>query len=480
MQQKPGEPAKQPRFFVDVFKISAGTAVAQAIVVLAAPVLTRLYAPEAFGIAATFMSVVAVLGAIACLRFDLTIMLPGRDETAANLLMVSILASLAVALLTIPLVWFAGRWLAEAIGNPAIEPYLWLVPFGVLIQGMTSALSYWHTRTKRFALLSVAQVNGQLTGTSTNLAIGFAGFGSGGTMIEASVASQVVAALTLGNTIWRSDRRLFRSALSLRDMVAGVSRYKSFPLFGSWSGLFNTLSWQMPVLILGVFFSPVVVGFYALGFRILQMPMSLVGRAIGQVFFQRAAEARRQGLLGALVERLFQRLLMIGLPLMLTLTFVGRDLYFVVFGAAWAEAGVYTQILSLWALFWFISSPLSTLLGVLEKQEFALKFNAVLLATRVLTLAAGGWMGSARLALALYAASGILAYGYLNLATMREAGLALRGIGRLVARELAFVLPYGGALLAAQMVDGAPVHVLVSATIFFVAFVLFRYWKDRS
>jgi O-antigen/teichoic acid export membrane protein len=195
--------------------------------------------------------------------------------------------------------------------------------------------------------------------------------------------------------------------------------------------------------MLAIFFSTDIVGFYSLGFGILQLPMSLVGSAIGQVFFQHSAEAYKQGRLAPLVDETFHRLVLLGLFPMLTLTLVGKSLAVVAFGQAWAEAGIYTQILGVWAFFWFISSPMSNLFFVLEKQEFLLRINILLLITRLISLGLGGYLGSARLSLLLFAGTGILVYGYLCVSILIYSGATWARIGSIFLQAFSYFLPFG-------------------------------------
>jgi O-antigen/teichoic acid export membrane protein len=247
------------------------------------------------------------------------------------------------------------------------------------------------------------------------LGAGYAGHATAGSMIGASVGGQAIATAVLGAKIWMDDGQMLRGNVSLGRMLSGIKRHRKFPMYSTWSALLNTASWQLPAFLLFRFFSSTVVGYYALGFRVLQMPMDLIGSAIAQVFFQRASEARVHGTLAALVENTLRRLVMIGLFPMLMLTIVGRDLFAVVFGANWAEAGVYTQILSVWAFVWFVSSPISALFSVLEKQELDMLLNVVNFAGRLLALGIGGALHNPRIAMVLFACSGLVTYGAMNL-----------------------------------------------------------------
>jgi len=459
-EEKPS--GKSISFAGDVLKLVSGTTIAQLITLLAAPILTRLYSPDAWGVLAIFHSITLILGIIACMRYELAIMLPETDEEAANLLGVSLGFSFIIGLLLIPVCRWCRDPLLTLMNAPALGPYLWLVPPMVCISGVFLALNYWNSRTRHFGRLSIARVSSSLATTTVTLGLGFAGYATAGSMVGASVAGQTVATSVLGGQIWRDNRSIFRRSIRWRDMIATLKRYRSFPIFSTWSGLLNTVSWQLPVLMFGAFFSPAVVGFYALGFRILQMPMMLIGRAIGQVFHQRAAEANIQGALAPLTEGIIRRLVVFCLLPMLMLTIIGRDVFVVVFGREWAEAGVYTQILSVWAIVWFVSSPLSTLYGVLEKQAQGLLLQAAIFLSRLVSIGIGAYLDNAKIALLLFSLSGIGVYGYLiyKIAVFSEVNLRniAAGLTRCAALTMLFML----VIAMIKIVFGMPVIIVGS------------------
>ncbi len=158
---------------------------------------------------------------------------------------------------------------------------------------------------------------------------------------------------------------------------------------------------------------------------------------------------------------------------MMILTILGPEIFAFFFGARWAEAGVYAQILAPWTFFWFISSPLSSVFSVLERQEFGLKLNPVILATRFLSLAAGGWLHSARLALVFFAGSGVLVYGYYTFAILEASGLRPSRIGRDLLRAVVEILP-AALVLSALKLLGAPAWLDVSAAAAFFLFYALR------
>jgi len=87
-------------FSGNILKLMSGTVLAQALGILAMPVVTRLFAPEAFGVLAIFASMTGIVGVIVCLRYELAIMLPDSNEEAANILGVSLLSVIIMTTLS--------------------------------------------------------------------------------------------------------------------------------------------------------------------------------------------------------------------------------------------------------------------------------------------------------------------------------------------------------------------------------------------
>jgi O-antigen/teichoic acid export membrane protein len=451
---------KRTSFAGDVLKLVSGTSIAQALGILATPLLTRLYAPEAFGVLALFTSITSIVGVVACLRYELAIMLPERDEEAANLLAVSLLAVAGITALSVPIVTLGRPLLLQALNAPQLGPYLWLVPVTVFFGGVFQALNYWNSRTKQFGRLSVVRVVSSASTHAAKLGAGIAGYATGGALIGGTVLGLALSTLELGRRIWCDDNRLFRASVQARKMLQCIVCHQRFPMIDVWSALLNTFSWQLPALLLSRYFSAAVVGQYSLGLRVLQLPMSLIGGAIGQVFYQRAADAKAQGTLDRFVSSRFRQLVAIGLFPMLVIAVSGRQVFTVAFGEEWAQAGVYAQILSIWTFFWFVSSPISTLIPILGKQGFALAWNMVSIITRFISLWIGAATGSPETALLLFAVSGAVLYCYAALKLFSLCGGAWIEMASLLGRAILGFAPVAAALV---LLNASPCPDWVSA-----------------
>ena len=68
-----------------------GTAFAQAIAVLALPLLTRLYTPDDFSVLAVYAAVLGISSVVACLRLEIAIPMPEDEGTAINLMLLGLI-----------------------------------------------------------------------------------------------------------------------------------------------------------------------------------------------------------------------------------------------------------------------------------------------------------------------------------------------------------------------------------------------------
>ena len=439
-----------------MLRLVSGTSIAQIASILASPVLARLFAPEAFGIFALFSSVIGILAAVFTLEYELAVMLPQDDADAANLLMGTMGISSLFSLLTVPLVWLAGPALAQLLNAPSLAYYLWLIPPLLLFGGIAPghpALNVWAGRTRRFTQISITRVTGTVTSTLAKLAAGFAGFNSGGGLIGGSLIGSIVTPLMLGWQIWREDSRLFLKTVRFSRIWENLKRYRKFAIYNTPSALMNAVSWQAPSFLLSAFFSTSTVGFFAFSNQLLGVPMNLIGASISQAFFSHAAVADQRGELAPLVESTFRRLVEYSFFPILILAVIGKELFLLVFGPPWTEAGVYTQILSLWVVFWFVSSPMAQLVNILEKNEFFFGWNVAAAGSRALSIWLGAVLGSPRLALMFYSISGALVYGYLTFWILRKAGCSWHRIRGTLLQNLVIFAAGGGILLVLEAVQ---------------------------
>jgi len=398
-------------FGKDVGKLVSGTMVAQVVGICLTPFITRLFIPEIYGIAAIFTSIVSILVVIACMRYEQAILLPKDDKDAGALFLACLLILICFTIATLLMIWVFKDAFVGLLNVQALKDYLSLVPLAVFIDGLYLALRYWNTRRRRFGTQATTQALQSVSASGLKLGFGTLGYVNAGSLIAGQILGHGFGTLVLLYQAMKCDLLLIKSSCSLRKIYDQIIRYKKFPRFNIWAAFMNTISWQFPVLMLTSFFSPATAGFYALGLMMIYLPMNFIGSSISQVFFQRACVAKDNYLLSNLAGDTCSTLLILSVLPFILLSLVGGNLFGIIFGSEWQEAGVFVQILGLWAMVWFVTSPLTTISIVLEKQEINLVYNVVVLLSRFASLFIGGIFENIYLGLFLFMASGVVVYG---------------------------------------------------------------------
>lgn len=440
---------KQNGFIANIFRLMSGTVIAQVIGFLITPILTRLYTADAFGEAALFMSISSIIGVVACLKYELAIVIPQEDDEAVAVLGVSFITVLVVSLVVAALALPGKTFIVDLLKQPSFSAYVGWVPFMVFLLGINLILSYWNARRNAFGRNAVARVAMSIASQGIKLGGGIFGPASGGALIFANIAGQLASAILQFSQVCRDKAIIISKNVSLGRIKQAALKYRKFPIYSSWTGLLNTASQQMPVLAMSFFFEPSVVGYYALGLGILSLPMSLVAASVSQVFYQKACTIKANN--GKEISsKVFINLFAMGFLPFAFITLYGQELFAVVFGAQWKTAGSYAQMLSIWSLFMFIARPLSTTISVYELQKTGLVLQIILFVLRIGSVLIGGITGNPYLAVVLFSITGavhclITSLWYIHVAggyvrnALRESGyIAACGISLLVGHYLIY------------------------------------------
>jgi len=368
-------------FTRNVLTLMTGTTIAQAIPIAISPILTRIYTPEDFGVFALFLAMVSILASIANGRYELAIMLPEKDEDAINIFALGfIITTFISCFLLVVIIMFHNDFLA-IFNNKNIGVWLYFIPIAIFFTGLFNILNYFNNRKKNYKDLAKATVLKSIILAIVQLSIGFFKQGAGG-LISGQLLSLLVANTKLLKNIIK-DKMLI-SKISKQKIIAVAKRYKNFPKFSMWAILANTLSVQLTNILVSSFYSIATLGLYSLVQRVLSMPSSLIGSSIGKVFFQQATrEKQKTGKVIKSFNNTVKKLILIGLPFFIVLFFIVEDLFAIVFSEEWRIAGVYAKILIPLFFIRFVSSSVSSILIVFEKQKAELIINILLLLSSI-------------------------------------------------------------------------------------------------
>jgi len=397
-------------FSRNVLTLMTGTTIAQAIPIAISPILTRLYTPEDFGVFALYMSIASIIAIIATGRYELAIMLPKKDEDAFNIMILSIIISFFISFISFLMVFFFNSQITALLGNPKISNWLYFIPITVLLTGIYQSFNYWLNRKKQYKRLATSKVIQSGTTASINVAMGFGGFGSGG-LIIGGVLGQGVATSMLGKFMWNEDKNRLKQFKKIK-MIALAKKYQKFPKLLIFAHGINIASAQMPIILLSSLFSVIFSGYYVLIKRVIGLPMSIIASSISDVFIQQASHdyVKINNCKKVYLSTL-KKLLFLSLFPFIVFYFMAPDFFALIFSEKWRIAGEYAQILTPMFFLQFITSPLSKMFIIAERQDLDLYWQILLFILVIISFYVGKYFfDSIKIALTLFTISYSISY----------------------------------------------------------------------
>ncbi|SKA87682.1 Membrane protein involved in the export of O-antigen and teichoic acid [Paucidesulfovibrio gracilis DSM 16080] len=383
-------PAKAPGFLRSVLTLLGGNVLAQAVNVGSIPIITRLFAPSAYGEFALAFSCITVLAALSHLRYNVPIMLPEAEEDADALTLLTLGLVTVFSLLLGIVVLSTPEPLRDLLGFQSTATIL-LLPPGCLFCGFFLTLQVRNLRHKGFHRQATAQVVGAVGSRSAVILCGLAGWAAPPVLASMKPASDFLVALVLAGDPRRGLRYGVFTRESVRRIPAMAKRYAQFPKYCG-TDLVLSLNMELPTFLLALHYDPVRVGLYNLAVRVLKQPGIVVGTAIGKSFFQHTAQERRRGRdIHAFALRVLEVNLTLYLFPAVLLWAFAPDLFGFVFGPEWAEAGVFVRILLPVFLLTFTALFTGTLLDTLGLQRERFLFSLL----QITVTAAGFTLGAA-------------------------------------------------------------------------------------
>lgn len=398
--------------------LAGGTAIAQALPLLALPIITRMYSPDDFAILAVFMAATQFISVIACLRLEVAIPLPEEDGDAFAVLILAIAGATLITGAILILILGSHSTVAQFLGVAGLEPFLWLIPVAAYFMGVYNAMQYWTTRKQRFTAVAKTRVFQSIAATGTQVSVG--AFYSGPTgLVLGSVLQGGAGLVSLARQFAATDRTVVRG-FNLASLAVTWRSQSNFPKYSVVEAAAQTAGLQLPIIIMASALVGPEVGYLALAMKVMQAPTTLIGSAISQVYISAAPEAaRRYGLSSPGLHTLGAVLRYAAGPMIFGAV-IGEQLFTLVFGPEWARAGemllwlaplfiVHLAAASIGGVFYIAGRQRE--LMFIQLLGFAFRFGLVWIALQH----ARAWV------VEVYAISGTIFYAlYLGIALLRS------------------------------------------------------------
>ncbi|ANH38197.1 Polysaccharide biosynthesis protein [Nocardioides dokdonensis FR1436] len=335
-----------------VVQVAGGNVSAQVLALLALPLLSRLYSPEAFGALSVVVAVSMLLSSIMTLRLEAAIAnaLDAAHAKALARLGLCVSGVIATLLLVVGYM-YDGSYISLALSTHYLR---WTILCTLLTSAFVilSQLFIWEGK---FRLLGWRSFWQGLVATLASLLLGVAGVGIG------LIAGQILGRIAAISVMAAPPRGRGRSIPFSRAIrIPGLWQY---PVLFTPAALLNIAGSQLPLLLTAAWFGAEAAGLLGVAQRVLVIPAAVVGLAISQVFLGKLAEIRRSSKpdQGTLTRSILAILIPIGAAITLA-AIVLAPLADWMLGEEWAGVSDYIRATSVVFGFSFIAAPLQQVL----------------------------------------------------------------------------------------------------------------------
>lgn len=361
-------------FIKNVSTLAVGTVISQLVLLIASPILTRLYSAANFGVLALFTSISTIAAILTTGRYELAIGLPKEEEDAANVtglvvfigLIISIFYCLIILLIKVLNLSFTS---SNELTHLSI---FFLIPIYTFSAATASAFQYWNQRQKKYTSISISNFLQALGVTLFNLFFGFIAIKSFG-LIYSLLIGQVIGIIVLLIPFYKSG---YLHKINIKGFKSIALEYIGFPKYMIVSDISSTTSQQIIPIIFSILFNSSIVGYFSLANRMLRVPSIVLTSSIGSVFRNDAIDSiRLEGNCKLLYISTIKKLLLLCAPIYIFFAVASPWLFSIFFGSNWIQAGYFARIICIMMIFDFMAVPLNSLFYVLKRQKIYMRLQ---------------------------------------------------------------------------------------------------------
>jgi O-antigen/teichoic acid export membrane protein len=365
----------------NISKLASGALLSQFIMFITIPVLTRIYSPEEYGIQGLFLSVVSIASVIITLNYHQAIPLEKTSRELESMAGISLYFSIIFTFILLVgcVIWifYGGRMEAA------------FLPIGAFLLSVILVLEMLCYKLKMFNLQVKSQVSFAIVGQSLKIILGF--FHAFGLTLLLSVIIAYISKCLILIIGVNKKINLSNVFLKRNDGVRCTSlmkKHSSLPLYRMPQTLITALAINLPIYVLATNYGLSESGYYSLAIGVLGVPLVLIGNSVTNVLFPRMAELNIQD--SSLMFKYacnFMTLMGVitALPFVVFYLY-SENLFLIVFGEVWVEAGVYASALCIQYFFTILSRPVVVAITILNRNRFYLYFEVFSSVVKLLTV----------------------------------------------------------------------------------------------
>jgi len=347
-----------------VFKISSGTIVGQLCSIASLPFITRIYGADVIGVWAIITSISGIVNTVSDIGLTNSLMVCKEQEIENQYRAISAL-NVAICSLCVPLVALYCILLSYDIVRMATIVGCTLA-YSITLQQVSINYMLLNRRQEYGVLMKNPLIN-QLVAAAASIALGVAGYVSWGYFVG-MIAGQVVTLCHMRRKVFIPYKRV-----PIAYLCGMLSREREFIFCQMPSNIAYQVRSQLPTLIIGSLFGTTVLGNFSIAQKLLNIPVTFIGQAVGNVFYQRIASMREDvPAVAQFVQRNMRRTMAIAIVPMALLIALGDPIISLVFGSGYELGGAMVGVIGFQSLFSFLTASIKGIDIVLGKQRYSM------------------------------------------------------------------------------------------------------------
>jgi O-antigen/teichoic acid export membrane protein len=341
-----------------------GSSMGQLILVLASPILTRIYTPEEFGVFTIYISIVGLIGSIAAGRYEYAILKPKKYFESLSLLYISIILTAIVSIISLIAISIFEKQLVSII-NIDNKIVLYSIPFSILLTSLYTTFTMWNNKNKNFKVSAYGDTFKSFFVSTFQIISNKIDVG----LIYGQIIGNLISLLIITKNFFRNDIKKIKH-IKFKYILYMMKKHKDFPIYNMPHMLVTSLKINGTVILISAIFGNVILGYYSLAMRVLILPISIVGKSISQVYYQKICVMREENQsIDKLTQKTIINISLIAIPFLIILYFIAPKLFSFVFGENWLTVGYYVQALIPYMFFMFLLSAISSIPLVFNRQK---------------------------------------------------------------------------------------------------------------
>ncbi|HFC9194386.1 oligosaccharide flippase family protein [Enterococcus faecium] len=361
---------KSSKILGPLFQLTAGSAIAQLITIMASPLTTRLFTSEDLGIYTLILTIISIFGPVLNGKFDMSIVKSKDHDELVDYLNLSLIIGFLFSIFVsvgYTVYLFNNKVIMEKVGLIIFV----ILPIILMASALINTLISLNNFEKNYYLISKVYVVRNISQNIMMISAGLIHLGVIGLMLS-QLASLFFGIKSQAISL-KKELIFMKQRFSILNIKKSFLKEKNQLIYLTPATVLNSSAYSVLNFFITNLFGLSVFGYYSMSYRILGLPLSLISGNVSRLFYKQAVEEKNNtGSYFHSLKKFLLLLIAIAIPMVLILYFFSPFIFEIFFGENWIDSGYYVRALAPMYGIRLVVSAVSIGLLVSNKQQLEL------------------------------------------------------------------------------------------------------------